>query len=173
MLQDSRGQAISPQSPGIGEKGEKKKKIRKQSMQSAGGGWMMCLHWHQHGSIYSVQRLDFFVVAVVSPWVLTRWRIWCASPNSRMFHLAVTSSVYKSTCAEAHLFFFCQETVKPLSLSFKRLVNRIWWTKTLRSRKQKCGVRWWAAKEEDFSLKLTLCTDTHSLSANYQWVTAL
>lgn len=43
MLQDSRGQAISAQSPGTG-----REKNWEQSVQSAGGRWMMCLHWHQH-----------------------------------------------------------------------------------------------------------------------------
>lgn len=40
---------------------------------------------------------------------------------------------------------FWQERVKPLSLSFKCLVNRIWWTKALWSRKHKCGEHWWAS----------------------------
>lgn len=76
-------------------------------------------------------------------WVLTHELHMCTSQESTIKRFI--ASTFKSTCIEAYFFFFWQERVNPLSLSFKRLANRIWWTKALWSRKQKCCERWWAS----------------------------
>lgn len=89
------------------------------------------------------------------------------------------SALLNPPVSEGTFSSFGMKRVRPLSLSFKRLVNRIWWTKALRSRKQKCCEHWWASLLlpgwGNFSLKLTLCisTLTYCLSANYQRMTVL
>ena len=95
------------------------------------------------------------------------------------FFYLLPSALLNPPVSEGTFSSFSMKRVRPLSLSFKRLVNRIWWTKALRSRKQKCCELWWASLLlpgwGNFSLKLTLCisTLTYCLSANYQQMTVL
>lgn len=137
--------------------GIREKKIKKPSMQSAGDGRMTCLHWHLHNGDTLVHILHNIYHCGVSLWFSHGY--WWAEIHalhmgisngfSEILPLYVSScctfSAFKSTCIEAYFFFFWQERVNPLSLSFKCLVNRIWWTKALWSRKQKCGEQRWAS----------------------------
>jgi len=186
------GQAISAQSLGIGR--EKKKSESSPGSQQETGGW--CAHTDSCTTGIHLLRLAVYVQLsclfgvrycsfIISTDKLACMSCTCASPinfqafhlviNPCMFHLVALAAFFKSTCT---FFFFRQESVNPLSLPFKCLVNRIWWTKALWSREQKRGDEHrscFPAEEQNFSLKLPLCTSTltYCPSSNYQWMTVL